>query len=440
MAFDSKKTILLEKTYLYVRASLGFQLEGTSTEKIPTNNGFYRFFVDNLQKSIGNSYVNILYDSQDLTLQCFCSDLYMDELMSSDSSAIEDVVAELKKNTSTILEFENGVSSALQSNHEDNVVLNAKIEEFESGVSSALAANHEDNVVISESVLSFYKDLLGAFSGNFNLSCYPSVDKDYSSPSKGNLSLRLSDFINKYTYQKYTTNDVTYLAKFHCDCYSNLTHQNDSMKFYLNVCNKFNAFTFVNNGKHYPVGYGTFNFIKDGVVTHSYNNFLGSSVNGSNKYYFFEKHSSAPCIFVGFDFEVLIDEYFLNVLCFLDDTFNYGCSSFVNNSLILFGDVCKTASLNQNFDYDFSGGYLDFKFYSSLGIEFLKSFNYTFITDVGEFSFTGVSLGLKYIDGSNLVVCTDFPNLVSSQSFTIRKLLGVRVGLNSYRLPSMGNV
>ena len=127
MAFDSKKTILLEKKYLYVRASLGFQLEGVSTEKIPTNNGFYRFYVDNLSKALGNSYVNILYDSQDLTLQCFCSDLYMDELMSSDSSAIEDVVEELKKNTSTILEFESGVSSALASNHEDNVVVNTSI-------------------------------------------------------------------------------------------------------------------------------------------------------------------------------------------------------------------------------------------------------------------------------------------------------------------------
>lgn len=132
MAFDSKKTILLEKTYLYVRASLGFQLEGTSTEKIPTNNGFYRFFVDNLQKAIGNSYVNILYDSQDLTLQCFCSDLYMDELMSSDSSAIEDVVEELKKNTSSIVEFESGVSSALASNHEDNVLLHADLNSISS--------------------------------------------------------------------------------------------------------------------------------------------------------------------------------------------------------------------------------------------------------------------------------------------------------------------
>lgn len=139
MAFDSKKTILLEKTYLYVRASLGFQLEGTSTEKIPTNNGFYRFFVNNLQKAIGNSYVNILYDSQDLTLQCFCSDLYMDELMSSDSSAIEDVVAELKKNTTTIIEFENGVSSALAANHEDNVLLHADNESINGNLSSLLS-------------------------------------------------------------------------------------------------------------------------------------------------------------------------------------------------------------------------------------------------------------------------------------------------------------
>lgn len=176
MAFDSKKTILLEKTYLYVRASLGFQLEGTSTEKIPTNNGFYRFFVDNLQKAIGNSYVNILYDSQDLTLQCFCSELYMDELMSSDSSAIEDVVEELKKNTTTIVEFENGVSSALESNHQDNVALNAKIEEFEVGVSSAMAANHVDNVALQTSFVNkldnffnfFPSDLSSVFLQSFN--------------------------------------------------------------------------------------------------------------------------------------------------------------------------------------------------------------------------------------------------------------------------------
>ena len=56
MSVDSKKTILLEKKYLYVRASLGFQLEGTSTEIIPTNNGFYRFYIDNLSKALGNRF------------------------------------------------------------------------------------------------------------------------------------------------------------------------------------------------------------------------------------------------------------------------------------------------------------------------------------------------------------------------------------------------
>lgn len=139
MSVDSKKTILLEKKYLYVRASLGFQLEGTSTEIIPTNNGFYRFYIDNLSKALGNSYVNILYDSKDLAFQSFCSDLYMDELMSSDSSAIEDVVLELQNNTNKIGEFESGVSSAFQSNHEDNVVLHADNDLINSNLSSLLS-------------------------------------------------------------------------------------------------------------------------------------------------------------------------------------------------------------------------------------------------------------------------------------------------------------
>lgn len=224
MAFDSKKTILLEKTYLYVRASLGFQLEGTSTEKIPTNNGFYRFFVDNLQKAIGNSYVNILYDSQDLTLQCFCSELYMDELMSSDSSAIEDVVAELKKNTTTIIEFETGVSSAFQSNHEDNVALNAKLNEFETGVSSALAANHEDNVLLhadNESINVNLSSLLSVLDSKVSFNSYNQyyTVNDANGTYKPGRSFLLSyhDFVyeplfdayiyrfNECVYQKYSS-------------------------------------------------------------------------------------------------------------------------------------------------------------------------------------------------------------------------------------------
>lgn len=206
MAFDSKKTILLEKTYLYVRASLGFQLEGTSTEKIPTNNGFYRFFVDNLQKAIGNSYVNILYDSQDLTLQCFCSDLYMDELMSSDSSAIEDVVEELKKNTTTIVEFENGVSSALESNHQDNVALNAKITEFESGVSSALASNHEDNVALNtlvDSKTSSLVSLLGTKDSYYTFNQYRNYDSTDGWINTSSFLLSYRDFVYVPLYDYY---------------------------------------------------------------------------------------------------------------------------------------------------------------------------------------------------------------------------------------------
>ena len=48
MAFDANKTLLLEKQYLYVRASKGFVLEGTSTERIWTNTGYYRFLVSNV--------------------------------------------------------------------------------------------------------------------------------------------------------------------------------------------------------------------------------------------------------------------------------------------------------------------------------------------------------------------------------------------------------
>lgn len=227
MAFDSKKTILLEKTYLYVRASLGFQLEGTSTEKIPTNNGFYRFFVDNLQKAIGNSYVNILYDSQDLTLQCFCSDLYMDELMSSDSSAIEDVVAELKKNTSTILEFENGVSSALAANHEDNVLLHADNESINTSLSSLISVLDTKN--------SFY---------SYNQ--YYSIDNSsgQSLPVRSFL-LSYHDFVyeplydcyvyrfNDFVYQKYSSDKLSFKFRL------KYLYGNESINSTIRCCNRF---------------------------------------------------------------------------------------------------------------------------------------------------------------------------------------------------------
>lgn len=123
MAINTSKTLLLEKQYLYVRASKGFYLEGTSTERIWTNTGYYRFLVDNVASSIGNSYVTIHYDSADTDFIAYCSDLFLEELQNSVVVAIENLETELSnfsdRNHSDIESFEQGVSGALQTIHGD---------------------------------------------------------------------------------------------------------------------------------------------------------------------------------------------------------------------------------------------------------------------------------------------------------------------------------
>lgn len=392
MAFDSKKTILLEKTYLYVRASLGFQLEGTSTEKIPTNNGFYRFFVDNLQKAIGNSYVNILYDSKDLSFQSFCSDLYMDELMSSDSSAIEDVVLELQNNTSKIAEFENGVSAALSSNHEDNVAVQTAI----SSIDELLYKN------------SNYSDLTG---------CFLVSNSSYGMPSSGDIYVHSSDFIKAHK------NTNTYYAHYHYDCYNTISSPNT---LWFGFC--FADSTHCSSYRPYGVYYNVKYLSSDGIVKH----YKGWSSASSD--------SESVCLAVAFndfrgtvlscDFFLMASETFVSSLNFYDGKI-FSKSSFHNKVLFLcpYGKI--SSSLCQYFDYDFeNGGYLDFRFISNLSIDFLKSFNYVFLTDAGEYSFSGNTLGLKfYPEGSNMVVCTNFPNIAVPEGVALdmHKLLGVRV-------------
>lgn len=414
MAFDSKKTILLEKTYLYVRASLGFQLEGTSTEKIPTNNGFYRFFVDNLQKAIGNSYVNILYDSNDLTLQCFCSDLYMDELMSSDSSAIEDVVAELKKSNDTILEFENGVSSAFESNHLDNVALNAKLEEFESGVSSALAANHLDNQVISNALINSNEN----FTSNGIVPCVTD-DASFFRFSSLNVNVDVSDFSKCYKGKTRFGN----FKKVHFDCNSKII---DNLTIYLSFCS-FNYFSslFSQNIKiYYSMKYinpSNENIVKQGVFE------LGSS-STTEKVFLLNASFLYNSTLLSLDLNIFIDDIVYNALVFYSYDKKFLNNCFIGGSspvLVLNGVGNLSSCLNQDFCYDFVGGYINFKFYSSLPIDWLKTFTYTFITDVGKKSFSGEQLGLKYLNGSSLVVCTTFPNISFDSSPS--RLLGVRV-------------
>ena len=117
MSFDVKKTILLEKQYLYVRASKGFQLEGMSTERIWTNTGYYRFLVSNVADALGNSYVNIWYDSSDVDFIAYCSDLFMEELQNSIVVAIENIQTYLENfadtNHDDIETFSENVGTAL---------------------------------------------------------------------------------------------------------------------------------------------------------------------------------------------------------------------------------------------------------------------------------------------------------------------------------------
>ena len=118
MALNASKTILLEKQYLYVKASKGFQLEGTNIEKIWVNTGYYRFLVDNVAKALSNSYVNVLYDSTDIDFIAYCSDLFMEEIQNSVVTAVENLETYLQQfaqqNHEDISDLSEGLSSALQ--------------------------------------------------------------------------------------------------------------------------------------------------------------------------------------------------------------------------------------------------------------------------------------------------------------------------------------
>ena len=118
MALNASKTILLEKQYLYVKASKGFQLEGTNIEKIWVNTGYYRFLVDNVAKAHSNNYVNILYDSSDIDFIAYCSDLFMEEIQNSVVTAVENLETYLQQfaqqNHDDIIDLSQGLSGALQ--------------------------------------------------------------------------------------------------------------------------------------------------------------------------------------------------------------------------------------------------------------------------------------------------------------------------------------
>lgn len=132
MAFDASKTILLEKQYLYIKASKGFQLEGTNIERVWVNTGYYRFLVDNVAKALSNSYVKVLYDSSDIDFIAYCSDLFLEEIQNTVVVAIENLQSYVEqfydRNHEDISELSEGLSGSLQyiseTISEPNVVLN----------------------------------------------------------------------------------------------------------------------------------------------------------------------------------------------------------------------------------------------------------------------------------------------------------------------------
>ena len=118
MALTARKTVMLEKQYLYVKASKGFQLEGTNIEKIWVNTGYYRFLVDNVAKALSNSYVDILYDPSDIDFIAYCSDLFMEELQNTVVVAVENLQSYVEqfydRNHEDISELSEGLSGALR--------------------------------------------------------------------------------------------------------------------------------------------------------------------------------------------------------------------------------------------------------------------------------------------------------------------------------------
>lgn len=386
MAFDSKKTILLEKTYLYVRASLGFQLEGTSTEKIPTNNGFYRFFVDNLQKSIGNSYVNILYDSRDLTLQCFCSDLYMDELMSSDSSAIEDVVEELKKNTTTIIEFENGVSSALQSNHEDNVLISTLLDSLKNGFIPHLNSSMGDFFSFENfygSVVSFLSPL--GFCENFHINPDDFVLSNYHGVSD----------VDFYEF----TREFGHLSTL----YFNKLFPSSIKKY-----GSFNMLTYYINNEGKYIG-----------------SFKGNTIINCYTYDYFGVPSNSLRNIVRVTFT---PEVFNYVVGFSTVTKKYLGYSFSNNKLVLLSKHGVSCCFNQSLDCPFTGGFLDIVFESNLDVALLNGLTLRLRTDVGSRDFSLSELGLFKPEGQNFIILmTNFPKFEPLNNLTPSRLVGIEV-------------
>ena len=106
-------------------------------------------------------------------------------------------------------------------------------------------------------------------------------------------------------------------------------------------------------------------------------------------------------------------------------SYSKNCSYFSNNRLTLLSNF--SCPLNQDFCYDFTGGYLDLYLFSSLDVSLLNQCSIKFITDVGSVIIPCSTINFVVSSkDSSLIVCSNTPNLVFS-SPDCKKLLGIRL-------------
>lgn len=224
MAFDTKKTILLEKQYFYVKAQKGFKLRGTSSEIIPTNTGFYRFLVSNLTFALGNSYIDVFYDSTDMTFQAYCSDLFMENVQNTVTVAVENMNVDLahfaEQNHSDITLFATQVGEDMGTLGNG---ISAGLKQVDDDVNANAGTAHEDAQAIKDAVdnidlspVTAFKDANHADLEGIQAKI-PSVAGLALDASLQSILAKLGDWLKQASFEEFATVLSTALQLLHTD-------------------------------------------------------------------------------------------------------------------------------------------------------------------------------------------------------------------------------
>lgn len=224
MAFDAKKNILLEKQYFYVKAQKGFKLQGTSTEIIPTNTGFYRFLVANLTFALGNSYIDVIYDSTDMTFQAYCSDLFMENVQNTVTVAVENMNVDLahfaQQNHADITLFATQVGEDMGTLGNG---ISAGLKQVDDDVNANAGTAHEDAQAIKTAVDNFDLSPVTAFKDANHTDLegiqakIPSVSGLALDASLQSILSKLGDWLKQATFEEFSTVLSTALQLLHTD-------------------------------------------------------------------------------------------------------------------------------------------------------------------------------------------------------------------------------